>query len=739
MNEKLKETLRSANSTARAEDEILSFDEYLGVVKASPWVTRNTMQIMHDMVLSSGVKHSMVPGKPAVHKYEFFEDSALTGNLSVFGQQTAKENLIERFSNASKGKEASKRLWILLGPPGSAKSLSLNCIKNALRKYSASEDGKTYTLLIPTVNEKLKSKAVHTEGKVMYVQAPCFERPLQIVPPHLREEFVAELEEEIDRDSLEAFFEANSHYDNQFRITIEGRLSPAADFIYKEFLKDQGLDFVEGLAHVKVKRMIYDADTKNGIGSYTPRDEKSQESGSLVGNIDYTLLPKFGSESHPLVHDYQGELCVGANGFVEIHEILKLNDKFLYELLFATQDRFFKPEGQPPIPFNGVIIGHTNFHEYNMFLENPAFEALRSRTVFIEMPFSTDFKEEEKIYQASYSNAKRKWSKDMKHTAHTAPHSLELLSLTAVMSRLHDSKQNKNLTLLQKALIYAGRTDSGVDNNMARTTIDEFKFIKPAEGTFGIDPRFVQNIFESTEHFQINEFLANMDKLDSEDCDETMLGSISLKNPCVTPLDLYLRMESLIKEAYAHNKNKLDLYVSRILPQAKQWIYSEIANDVYSAILRDDSVIESTWKKYTDHVKAYAHNTMVKHEVTHADVKPDEKFMQSIEQYIGVPDKESFRKELSDAISSIGHKLLLRDEPTYQTAIKKYVFQNEFKSGENMKLLGWIKSGLSSADVNSKEHEELNETVRYLIEKKGYCGKCAHQALVITANASSIN
>ena len=83
----------------------------------------------------------------------------------------------------------------------------------------------------------------------------------------------------------------------------------------------------------------------------------------------------------------------------------------------------------------------------------------------------------------------------------------------AVMSRLYESKQNPNMTLLQKALIYAGRADSGVDNNMARMILDEFAFIKPSEGTFGLDPRFIQNVFENTEHFQINEFAANLQRL----------------------------------------------------------------------------------------------------------------------------------------------------------------------------------------------------------------------------------
>jgi len=720
------------------EDEFLTFPAYLDLVKREPWTTRNTFQLLHDMLLSSGVERTIVPGKPLRHRYAFFEDATLVGLFVVFGQQKAKENLIEKIDNASRGLEASKRLWILLGPPGAAKSRSMDGIKTALNHYSRSDEGKTYTLLLPTVDERLKEKALFEEKGIHYLQAPIYERPLQVIPPPLRAPFVEKLSELVEREGVQDFLRRHPHYDGEFRMQIDGLISPYADFVLREFMTAKGLDFAELLPYLKVKRMVYDARTKTGIGSYTPRDEKSQEAGSLVGNLDYSLLPRFGSESHPLVHDYKGELCAGANGFVEIHEILKLSDRFLYELLFATQDRFFKPEGQPPIPFNGVIIGHTNFHEYNMFMANETFEALRSRTTFIEMPLSVHFKDEEKIYAFTYSNGQRKWAPKKKHLGHVAPHALEFLSLVATMTRLYESKQNPNLTLLQKALIYSGRADSGVDNNMARTILEEFEFVKPSEGTFGLDPRFIQNVFENTEHFQINEYAANLSRLRDEGGEPAMITSIALQNPCVAPMDLYLRMEIALKESFATNKAKLGHFVEKILPQAKHWILSQIATDVYGSVLRDESVVESTWKKYTDHVRAYVHNTKVKHEVTHADVQPDEKFMQAIEQYLGIAEKDVFRKELSDAIASVSHSVLLADEPSYQSAIRRYVFENEFKSSENIKLLGWIKSGSSAAGVHSKEQEQLNETVRYLMENLGYCGKCAFQALTITASSTSI-
>ncbi|MCM8534018.1 MAG: hypothetical protein NE330_22845, partial [Lentisphaeraceae bacterium] len=133
-------------------DEILSFEDYLTLVKKEPWITRNSVQILHDMLLSSGVEHSIVPGKPVKHRYKFFEDTEKIGKYIVFGQQKAKENLVEKIDNASRGAEASKRLWILLGPPGSAKSRSMDAIKRALNCYSKSDIGKNYHLLLPTVD-----------------------------------------------------------------------------------------------------------------------------------------------------------------------------------------------------------------------------------------------------------------------------------------------------------------------------------------------------------------------------------------------------------------------------------------------------------------------------------------------------------------------------------------------------------------------------------------------------------
>ena len=739
------EMLEGKLEKSKIVSQVIGYHDYLDLVMEKPWVTRNTKQLMNDMIFRSGVEHTMLPGSALKQKYKFFEDPDMVDDYIVFGQGKAKSNLVEKISNASKGMESAKRLWILLGPPGSAKSRSMDSIKTALNAYSTSEEGQSYYLLLPTLDKRLSDKCMpgvtmkSPNGEIGYIPAPCFETPLQIVPKSERNEFCNNLNDSVNSESLSEFYDNYPHYDKSFVIREDGLMSPYAEKVMEDFCRDAGgISLVEALKYVKVKRLVYDAKSKTGIGSYTPRDEKSQEAGSLVGNIDYSLLPKFGSESHPLVHDYKGELCVGANGFVEIHEILKLSDKFLYELLFATQDRFFKPEGQSPVPFNGVIIGHTNYHEFNSFMENESFEALRSRTTFIEMPLSLNYKEECNIYTNAYSNESRKWNKDRQNIAHVAPHVFELMSIVSVMTRILPSKKGEAVSLLQKALIHAGNAESGVDNNLSQLILDEYEYNNPPEGTFGLDPRFMQNLIEKTEHGQISEHVANLEKLKQTSAEESLISSLSLSNPCITPMDLYVKLEHMVKDIFSNNRTELDTYMTKVLPAAKRWCLAQVTSDVYTAILKDSTVIEATWKKYCEHVRAFSHNTKVKHEVTHQAAEPDEKFMSNVEKFMAIPDRETFRKELSDAISALGAEHLIAQEPHYEAAIKNYVFNNEFRNGESQKLLGWIKSGGSAASVNDKEQARLNDSVKYLIEEKGYCGKCATNAMIVAASSQSI-
>ena len=69
--------------------------------------------------------------------------------------------------------------------------------------------------------------------------------------------------------------------------------------------------------------------------------------------------------------------------------MLKLDVAFLYDLLGASQEHKIKPKKFAQTDIDEVIIGHTNEPEYKKLQNNEFMEALRDRTVKIDIPYIT--------------------------------------------------------------------------------------------------------------------------------------------------------------------------------------------------------------------------------------------------------------------------------------------------------------------------------------------------------------
>ena len=91
----------------------------------------------------------------------------------------------------------------------------------------------------------------------------------------------------------------------------------------------------------------------------------------------------------PRAFNFDGEFNIANRGIIEFVEILKLDVAFLYDLLGATQEHRIKPKKFAQTEIDEVILGHTNEAEYKKLLNNEFMEALRDRTVKIDIPYIT--------------------------------------------------------------------------------------------------------------------------------------------------------------------------------------------------------------------------------------------------------------------------------------------------------------------------------------------------------------
>ena len=240
-------------------------------------------------------------------------------------------------------------------------------------------------------------------------------------------------------------------------------------------------DWTKMIEHVQVRRLLLSEKDRTGIGTFQPKDEKNQDSTELTGDINYRKIAEYGSESDPRAFNFDGEFNVANRGLVEFIEVLKLDVAFLYDLLGASQEHKIKPKKFAQTDIDEVIIGHTNEPEYRKLQSNEYMEALRDRTVKIDVPYVTRLEDEISIYRKDY-NA------DRVRGCHIAPHVIEVAAMWALLTRLEQPKKH-NLTLMQKLKLYNGQSVEGFTEDH----IKELRAETKREGMEGISPRYVQD------------------------------------------------------------------------------------------------------------------------------------------------------------------------------------------------------------------------------------------------------
>jgi len=573
-----------------------SFEEYLEIIKKSPQVTRNAFQRVYDMIIRYGTEE-YTDNKKKLIRYNFFKDEIENGRDAVFGLDIPLMRLVHVLKAAAEGYGPEKRVILLHGPVGSAKSTIARLLKKGLEHYSRTPDGALYTF--DWVNlQDIGMPGLEAER----FPSPMHEEPLRLIPLEWRARAIGELGLSNDR----------------FAVKVDGDLDPASRFVFKRLLDKYKGDWAEVMQHVRVRRLTLSEKDRVGIGTFQPKDEKNQDSTELSGDINYRKIAEYGSDSDPRAFNFDGEFNIANRGIVEFIEVLKLDVAFLYDLLGASQEHKIKPKKFAQTDIDEVILGHTNEAEYKKLLSNEFMEALRDRTIKIDIPYITKVTEEVRIYEKDFNKEKIRGK-------HIAPHTLEVAAMWAALTRLEDPKKH-NLSLMQKMKLYDGKVLPGYTQD----TVKELRKEANREGMEGISPRYVQ------------------DKISNALVNEMGEGTI---NPfmVLAELEKGLRHHSLIT-----NDEEKKRYAECIGMVKRE--YEEIVkNEVQRAISADEDAIEKLAANYIDAIKAFTLKEKVKDRFTGQDVEPDERLMRSVEEKIDIPEnrKDDFRREIMNYIGAL--------------------------------------------------------------------------------------
>lgn len=655
--------------------ETMSFEQYVKRVIENPRLVRGAYQRMYDMIMREGTTQFKRYRKTYTH-YNFFDN----GEVPIYGLDDTLQELVRFIRGAAGGYGTERRFLLLHGPVGSSKSTICSRLKKGLEEYSRSDDGVWYTY---------RWKNLPTGADGIFINdtdlCPMNDSPLKLIPQNVRNSFMDELNARLLESVPEK--ERNSTY----TLKCVGDLNPRCNKFMEELLIRYKGDWRKVVTeHIEVVRIVHSESSRCGIATFQPKDEKNQDATELTGDINYALLPHFGSDSDPRAFNFDGEFCVGNGGMVEFIEVLKLAKEFLYDLLGASQERKIKPKKFPQISVDTVLIGHTNNPEYEKLKSDQTMEALRDRTYKIDVPYLLRWKDEIKVLEMDFGPSKVK--------QHVAPHTIEIAALWAVITRLQNEKEGK-LTLVEKAKLYNDQPIEG----QTQDSVKELKDKYPDEGMYGgVSARYVQDKISNCladNHDYINPFM--------------VLNEIR---------------KGLDNSALITNKEEADKYIACV-DMAKKELSEILKYEVRKAMVGDDEAAVRLCTNYIDNVRAYIDKSKVKNPYTGEDQAPNESLMRSIEEKIDVPEPQAdnFRRELASFIGKLameGKVFSWESNTQLQKAIEAKLF-DDLK--DHIKVSSISMHGDSVVDKNLQEKIDAIKT--RLIKQYKYTEQSATDVL----------
>ena len=421
-----------------------------------------------------------------------------------------------------------------------------------------------------------------------------------------------------------------------------------------------------------------------GVAKTEPGDENNQDISSLVGKVDIRKLEKY-AQDDPDAYSYSGGLCLANQGLLEFVEMFKAPIKVLHPLLTATQEGNFKgTEGFGAIPFEGIILAHSNESEWKQFRNNKNNEAFLDRIYIVKVPYCLRVKDEIQIYDKLVDNSSLA-------QAPCAPGTLKMMAQFAVLSRM---KEPENSSIYSKMQVYDG--ENLKDTDPKAKSLQEYRdFAGVDEGMSGLSTRFAYKILSKVFNFDHTEVAANPVHL-------LYVLEQQVEREQFAP-EIEQRYLSFIKEFLAP---KYVEFIGKEIQTAYLESYSEYGQNIFDRYVSfADFWIQDQEYRDQDTGEIFDRNAL------NAE-------LEKIEKPAGISNPKDFRNEIVNFVlraraSNGGKNPAWTSYEKLRTVIEKKMFSN------TEELLPVISFNAKASAEDATKHEDF---VNRMVEK-GYTAK----------------
>ncbi|HEY1395839.1 PrkA family serine protein kinase [Roseateles sp.] len=612
----------------RSKVEELTLEEYLDECKRNPLAYATAAERM----LKAIGEPQMLDTRNDSRLSRIFQNKVIKiypAFAEFYGMEDAIEQVVSYFRHAAQGLEEKKQILYLLGPVGGGKS---------------------------SIAERLKQLMEHVPFYALK-DSPVNESPLGLF----------DLVE--DGPLLEREYGIPRRYLNRI-------LSPWAVKRLDEFGGD--------IRKFKVVKRLPSVLKQIGVAKTEPGDENNQDISSLVGKVDIRKLETY-AQDDPDAYSYSGGLCLANQGLLEFVEMFKAPIKVLHPLLTATQESNFKgTEGFGAIPFDGIVLAHSNESEWKTFRNNKNNEAFLDRIYIVKVPYCLRVSEEVKIYEKLIRGSSLAEAK-------CAPGTLKMMAQFAVLTRLKDPE---NSSAFSKMQIYDG--DNLKDTDPKAKSLQEYRdYAGVDEGMAGISTRFAYKILSKVFNFDSTEVAANpvhlMYVLEQQIEREQF------------PQEAEQKFVGFIKEVLAPRYAE---FIGKEIQTAYLESYSEYGQNIFDRyVTYADYWIQDQEYRDTDTGEVFDRSSL------NAE-------LEKIEKPAGISNPKDFRNEIVNFVlraraNNAGKNPLWTSYEKLRTVIEKKMFSN------TEELLPVISFNAKASADEAKKHENF---VQRMVDK-GYTPK----------------
>ncbi len=610
------------------QQEELTIKEYLELCKKDPGVYASAAERMlmaigePEMIdTSHDARLSRIFSNKIMKRYKVFNE--------FYGMEECIQQIVSFFKHAAQGLEEKKQILYLLGPVGGGKSSLAEMLKSLMEKMPI------YCI----------------KG------SPVFESPLGLFNP------------DEDGKILEEDYGIPRRY-------IKTIMSPWAAKRLHEFHGD--------ITQFKVVKVYPSILNQIAITKTEPGDENNQDISSLVGKVDIRQLEEF-PQNDPDAYSFSGGLCRANQGLMEFVEMFKAPIKVLHPLLTATQEgNFNSTEGLGAIPFDGIILAHSNESEWQNFRNNKNNEAFIDRVYIVKVPYCLRVTEEMKIYEKLLQNSSLS-------KAPCAPDTLRMLAQFSALSRIKDPE---NSNIFSKMRVYDG--ENLKDTDPRAKSLQEYRDAAGVdEGMNGLSTRFAFKILSKVFNFDPTEIAANPVHL-------------------MYVLEQQIEQEQFPKEVQDKYLNALKEFIS---PKYVDFIGKEIQTAYLESYAEYGQNIFDRYVTYADFwIQDQEYRDHETGEILNRSSLNDE--LEKIEKPAGISNPKDFRNEIVNFVlrakaNNAGKNPDWRSYEKLRIVIEKKMFSN------TEDLLPVISFNAKASVQDKKKHHDF---VQRMVER-GYTEK----------------